>query len=704
MMSSIEPHPKPLKTFEMIDRMFELQHFALEHIHESVFFVDVDACITYVNRAAYSYLGYTKERLLEMSVLDIDPTFTLEMWRSHWEELKKSKNLLITTTHRKNDGTLTPVEISAHYFEYNGIGYNMAFSRDISEQKRIEFELNKQKNFQETLLFSIAKAGLGVHVIEDGRYIYTNDIDKAKQYGYDETFFEEKPHFIDTIHPDDQARVLEMYQRRLRGEEVPTTYELGVIQTDGVRKEHEVSIVPIPGTDPLQTIVVAKDITDRKMIEQKIEYMAHHDALTGLPNRVLAHDRMERAIAYAREHNTMSALLFIDLDGFKAINDTLGHSIGDRVLQSVSQRLRECLRERDTLSRQGGDEFLLILSALTTLIDIKIIAEKLIEAFDQPFYVQNHPLSLSASIGISRYPDDGADFETLLQSADMAMYKAKESGKNTYRFYTKEMIHHQLDYFTLQNDLKTAVIEKQFVLHYQPQIDLGQNRIVGVEALIRWRHPQRGMIPPMEFIPLAESSGLIVQIGEWVIREASAQAARWQSMGIEIGVAVNISGVQFKRGNLAEVVSDALKDSKLPPSYLELELTESIMMQDVESTLQMVHRLKAHGVQLSIDDFGTGYSSLAYLKRFALDKLKIDQSFVRDILSDQEDAIIVSTIVQMAKSLNLKTIAEGVENQAVLDVIESYGCDEVQGYHFAKPLEAAAFEAYHQKFYYGEEQ
>jgi diguanylate cyclase (GGDEF)-like protein len=478
----------------------------------------------------------------------------------------------------------------------------------------------------------------------------------------------------------------------------------GLVQTDGVRKEHEVSIVPIPGTDPLQTIVVAKDITDRKMIEQKIEYMAHHDALTGLPNRVLAHDRMERAIAYAREHNTMSALLFIDLDGFKAINDTLGHSIGDRVLQSVSQRLRECLRERDTLSRQGGDEFLLILSALTTLIDIKIIAEKLIEAFDQPFYVQNHPLSLSASIGISRYPDDGADFETLLQSADMAMYKAKESGKNTYRFYTKEMIHHQLDYFTLQNDLKTAVIEKQFVLHYQPQIDLGQNRIVGVEALIRWRHPQRGMIPPMEFIPLAESSGLIVQIGEWVIREASAQAARWHTMGIEIGVAVNISGVQFKRGNLAEVVSDALKDSKLPPSYLELELTESIMMQDVESTLQMVHRLKAHGVQLSIDDFGTGYSSLAYLKRFALDKLKIDQSFVRDILSDQEDAIIVSTIVQMAKSLNLKTIAEGVENQAVLDVIESYGCDEVQGYHFAKPLEAAAFEAYHQKFYYGEEQ
>jgi EAL domain-containing protein (putative c-di-GMP-specific phosphodiesterase class I) len=242
------------------------------------------------------------------------------------------------------------------------------------------------------------------------------------------------------------------------------------------------------------------------------------------------------------------------------------------------------------------------------------------------------------------------------------------------------------------------------VLHYQPQIDLGQNRIVGVEALIRWRHPQRGMIPPMEFIPLAESSGLIVQIGEWVIREASAQAARWQSMGIEIGVAVNISGVQFKRGNLAEVVSDALKDSKLPPSYLELELTESIMMQDVESTLQMVHRLKAHGVQLSIDDFGTGYSSLAYLKRFALDKLKIDQSFVRDILSDQERRSHRQYDHPNGQKPSTSNDRRGVENQAVLDVIESYGCDEVQGYHFAKPLEAAAFEAYHQKFYYGEEQ
>lgn len=573
----------------------------------------------------------------------------------------------------------------------------LAIGHDITQAKEIECELNKQKDFQETLLKGIAEAGLGVHVTQEGRYIYTNDINLATKYGYDNVAVT-KPSFLDAIHPEDRAKVAEMHQRRLRGENVPSTYEVGLLQKDGKRREHEVSVIVIPNTDPQQTLIVTKDITERKTIEKKIEHMAHHDALTGLPNRVLAQDRMERAIAYSDRHNTLSALLFIDLDGFKAINDTLGHTIGDDVLQSVSQRLKECIRESDTISRQGGDEFLLILSEITTIEEIKIVAEKLIHTFDQPIYTQNHTLSVSASIGIAIYPNDGENFETLQQNADTAMYKAKESGKNTYVFYTKQMSHYQVDQFKLQSHLKTAITERAFVLHYQPQIDLTTNRIIGAEALIRWNHPQMGMVSPMSFIPLAESSGLIVPIGQWVIEESCRQAVLWHQQGLLITVAVNISAIQFKRGNLLEVISNALNSSGLNPHYLEVELTESIMMHDVSTTLQAVQALKGLGIQLSIDDFGTGYSSLAYLKRFAVDKLKIDQSFVRDILQDQEDAVIVSTIIQMAKSLNLKTIAEGVESKEVLALIEEFGCDEVQGYYFAKPMESFQFERYYQQY------
>lgn len=448
----------------------------------------------------------------------------------------------------------------------------------------------------------------------------------------------------------------------------------------------------------VSVLTIGRDISERKTTEKKIEYMAHHDALTGLPNRILAQDRTEKILIKAQSTEKRAALLFIDLDGFKTINDSMGHSIGDEVLKTVALRLTEGLRSSDIISRQGGDEFLLILSDIEDINDIVTIANKLLLQFENPFHVADHPLSLSASIGIAIYPEHGNSFESLLQSADMAMYKAKESGKNGYYFYTNQMNHNFIGQFKLQNDLKSALQNNDFVLYYQPQIDLVRNCITGVEALIRWKHPELGMIPPMNFIPIAETNGLIVQIGQWVIEEACRQAAQWHNNGMKITVAVNISAVQFKRGNLETVVKDALKLSGLNPHFLELELTESILIHDAENILKTVQTLKELGIQLSIDDFGTGYSSLAYLKRFAVDKLKIDQSFIRDILRDQEDAAIVRTIIQMAKSLNLKTIAEGVENASVLTIIDSYGCDEVQGYHFAKPLDAAQLEDYYANF------
>ncbi len=446
------------------------------------------------------------------------------------------------------------------------------------------------------------------------------------------------------------------------------------------------------------TIGTARDIKDRIIVQKKIDHMAHHDALTGLPNRIFTKDKAELMIESTKQRGHKIALLFLDLDEFKTINDTMGHSVGDQMLKVVSARIQNVVAKDDIVSRQGGDEFVVVLSHIKTKDDVISITERILQKFEEPYQVGENLLYASASIGVALYPDNGNSFESLLQNADSAMYKAKELGKNTYSFFTEKMKHHMIGKFKLQNDLKNAVLNNEFVLYYQPQINRINNKITGAEALIRWKHPQLGMIPPDNFIPIAESSGLIIKIGEWVIKEACRQAACWKKQGMEIAVAVNISAVQFRRGNLREVIQEALSQSRLDPKFLELELTESLLMNDTENILRSVQEFKKLGIQLSIDDFGTGYSSLAYLKRFAVDKLKIDRSFVKDIVSDHEDATIVKTIIQMAKNLNLKTIAEGVEDYEVLTVLDSYGCDEIQGYYFAKPMEAIAFEKYHREF------
>ncbi|PIV04884.1 MAG: hypothetical protein COS56_03480, partial [Sulfurimonas sp. CG03_land_8_20_14_0_80_36_25] len=381
-------------------------------------------------------------------------------------------------------------------------------------------------------------------------------------------------------------------------------------------------------------LIISRDITERKTIENKMKHMAHHDSLTGLPNRIIAKAKGQEAIHFAQTNSSKVALLFLDLDGFKTINDSLGHSVGDTLLQIIASRIKNTVAKHHTISRQGGDEFLVILSDINAMEDVLPILEQLLCKFEKPFTIDTHVLSTSTSIGVALYPEHGNTFEQLLQNADTAMYKAKENGKNTYCFYAEQMNIDTAREFQIQNDLKKAIANSEFVLYYQPQIDLELNRITGAEALIRWKRPELGMVPPMDFIPLAEATGLIVPIGEWVIMEACRQAALWAKKGVELTIAVNISAVQFKRGDLEDVVKRALSISKLNPKLLELELTESVMVHDIEIILATVQRLKLLGIQLSIDDFGTGYSSLSYLKRFAVDKLKIDQSFVRDILID----------------------------------------------------------------------
>lgn len=437
------------------------------------------------------------------------------------------------------------------------------------------------------------------------------------------------------------------------------------------------------------------DITDRKAAEARIEFLAYHDALTSLPNYQLLRDRLELAMPYAERSKAKVALLYLDLDNFKMVNDTLGHSIGDTLLKCVAARLRECVEDTDTISRQGGDEFLIMLTDVYDGDDIAAVASKILEQLARPFSIDQHELTASLSIGMAVYPDDGSDFDTLLKKADTAVFQAKQAGRDTYRFYTRQMNADAIDHLRMRSSLGRALERNELVLYYQPQISLASGKVIGAEALIRWNHPELGLVPPGRFIPIAEDSGLIIPIGEWVLHEACRQAMAWQRAGLpEIVVAVNLSALQFRRGNLEQTVMAALTRSELAPNFLELEITESLLIQDAESTLAMVKRLKALGIQFSIDDFGTGYSSLAYLKRLHVDKIKIDQSFVRNLASDPDDAAIVLAIVQMARSLKLKTIAEGVEQEDLLAHLRLFHCDEAQGYHFARPMPADEFARY----------
>ncbi len=439
-------------------------------------------------------------------------------------------------------------------------------------------------------------------------------------------------------------------------------------------------------------LAVFSDITQRKAAEERISFLAYHDPLTGLPNRVLLRDRFEQAMAFAQRSGAAVALLFLDLDRFKAVNDTLGHTAGDALLQAVAVRLQECVRQTDTISRQGGDEFAIVLTDLRGSEVAAEVARKILDRLAEPISIGGHVLTTSFSIGISLYPSDGQDFDTLLKEADTAMYCAKDAGRNAYRFFAESMNVGVAATLALHNRLADAVRANEFELHYQPQVDMRTGRICGCEALLRWNSKELGWMLPGGFITAAEETGLIVPIGAWVLREACRQAAAWRGAGLqEIVVSVNLSAIQFRRDNLVDTVRQALAESGLPPGCLELELTESILVGHSESVLDTVRTLKELGVSLAIDDFGTGYSSLAYLKRFAVDRLKVDRSFIKDILVDPDDAAIVRAVIQMARSLKLDITAEGVETPQQATYLVAEGCHVAQGYHFGRPMPPADF-------------
>ena len=425
-----------------------------------------------------------------------------------------------------------------------------------------------------------------------------------------------------------------------------------------------------------------------------IEFLAHYDILTGLPNRTLGRDLMAQAVAQARRAGRGAALLHLDLDNFKTINDSMGHGVGDQLLVDASLRIQQALRAGDTLCRQGGDEFLAVLGDLGSGDEAAAAAVRIQSVLAAPFQVQGLELAVTASVGLALFPEDGADFETLLQRADTAMYQAKASGRNAFRFFDPAMNTSVLEHLQVASGLRAALERGEFVLHYQPQFDLGTGHMVGAEALIRWRHPEMGLIPPGTFIPVAEKSGQIVEIGRWALREACRQAARWREQGLQLVMAVNLSPVQFKRDDLELTLLNAMEDAGLPGSCLELELTESMLIEDSAALVKRLGDLKAMGVALSIDDFGTGYSNLSYLQRFEVERLKIDQSFVRRLRSGSQDEAIVRAIIQMAKSLNLGTVAEGIEDEPTLERVKALGCDLGQGFLWSKALPEEEFLAY----------
>jgi diguanylate cyclase (GGDEF)-like protein/PAS domain S-box-containing protein len=432
-----------------------------------------------------------------------------------------------------------------------------------------------------------------------------------------------------------------------------------------------------------------RDITDRKEAEARIRYMALHDALTGLPNRILLEDRLSHALANARRNQTRVAVLMLDLDHFKHINDSLGHHVGDQLLEAVAMRLRSCLRENDTAARLGGDEFVIGLPDIADGEDAAIVARKILDVLTAPFPIEEHELFIGGSIGIGLYPGDGEDSGSLLRAADTAMYDAKENGRGVHRFFTSALNEAAQRRHVLATDVHQACAKGEFVLHYQPQISIEAGTITGVETLIRWNHPKEGLISPTLFIPLLEELGLIVEVGQWVLRTACLQNAQWQAEGLPpVRMAVNLSAQQFYRGDIVRTVKQALEESGLAPEWLELELTESLTLDDTETTIHIMRELKDLGVSLSLDDFGTGWSSLSYLRRFPLDRLKIDRSFMRDVTTHPSAAAIVHSILNLAQSLGLKCIAEGVETSEQLDYLQQQLCPEIQGFLFSQPLAA----------------
>ncbi len=660
---------------------------------EAIFGVDTQGVCTFVNPACLRMLGYTEEELighcLHPLIHHTHPDgrpYPKEECNIRCSTLQGKPVHIDSEVHWRKDGSSFPVEYWSQPMYRNGelVGAVVNFV-DITERKHAEEALRES----EARFRAMAEHSADwIWAIDThNQYTYSNQRG-VNNIGYTvEEFLSQD--CMSLVHPDDLVLFQETIDTATNARQGWTNIVLRWRHRNGQYRTLESNASPL--FDDAGLLMgfqgVDRDITERRQAEERIEFLAHHDVLTGLPNRVLLRDRFEHAVAMSERARSRVAMLYIDLDNFKVVNDTLGHAAGDQLLLEVVARLSRCTRESDTISRQGGDEFILLLNNVSDLETVERITNDILGQLAEPIEINGHVLNAASSIGIAIYMDDGNDFDSLLQKADAAMYNAKGAGRNTYRFFNQQMNAQAHEHLLLQNRLHQALFRAEFYLVYQPQLETRTGQVIGVEALLRWKNPELGEVVPARFIPVAEDCGLIVPIGAWVLEEACRHAQSLRQGGWpDLTMAVNLSAMQFRRTGLIDTVSGALERSGLPAHLLELELTESILLQDVENNLDMVRQLKSLGVRLSIDDFGTGYSSLSYLKRFAVDRLKIDRSFVRDISTDPDDAAIVRAVIQLARSLRLGIIAEGVETQEQLAFLREEGCDEMQGFLFSRPL------------------
>jgi len=565
---------------------------------------------------------------------------------------------------------------------------------DINERQAIEDELFAEKERAQITLDSIGDAVICTDLA--GNISFLNRV-AEKMTGWSEQDAEGRPmaevlRILDSATRETIPNPMDMAVAENRTLSLPANCQL--VQRSGKEIPIEDSVSPIHDREGKVTgaVIVFRDVSAAQAMAQQMAYSAQHDFLTGLPNRMLFNDRVNQAIITAPRRKKSVAVLFLDLDGFKHINDSLGHSIGDKLLQSVAKRLTECSRNSDTVSRQGGDEFVVLLSEVEQAQDASISAERILKTIAACHSIDGHDIYVTTSIGISVQPDDGMDGETLIKNADTAMYHAKANGRQSYQFFEQAMNIRAVARQSVEADLRRALEREEFTLHFQPKVDLRTGGITGAEALIRWLHPTRGMVPPAEFIPIAEDCGLVLPIGNWVLRESCRQARAWLDAELPLKtVAVNISAMEFRDKHFLEGVLATLNQTGLDPGFLELELTEGLLMKNAESTEFILKTLRARGVQVAIDDFGTGYSSLSYLTRFPIDTLKIDQSFVRRITTAPGDTPVVIAIIGLSRSLNMRVVAEGVETQQEMVFLQAHACDEAQGYYFSRPVPAEQF-------------
>jgi diguanylate cyclase (GGDEF)-like protein/PAS domain S-box-containing protein len=658
-------------------------------IPSAIFTVDAKGLVTTFNKKAEEITGFKAEEVIGKPC----KTFALQPCATSCgllsPKVKKPLNNRECTIRRK-DGEIRTISKNLDVLsdsDGNMIGGVESFE-DITERKQAMETLRESERRFRDMLENVNLVALMVD--QKGNIAFCNDFflnltgwEWAEVIGRN---------WFDTFVPEtNREAIRRQILDSITSEKSDISTQYDIMTRDGELRtiSFSGSMLRSPGGDVIGIASIGEDITERRRAEERVNYLAYYDSLTDLPNRVLFNDRLSLAMAHAHRNEDLLGLMYLDLDSFKTINDTLGHAVGDQLLKLVAERLSKSMREGDTVARLGGDEFVMLLPQVGSADDLPKVAEKVIEALKPPFTVDGQELHITTSIGISVYPYDGKDIESLLKNAEVALYRAKEQGRDNYQLYTSAMNAKAFERLALENSLRKALEREEFAVYYQPQVDLLTGLVIGMEALIRWNHPDLGLIGPAQFIPLAEETGLITSIGEWVLRTSCKQTKAWQDKGYTNNrISVNLSARQFQQHDLVEMVDRVIQDSGLDPSYLELEITESVVMQDADQAIMILNQFKERGIKVAIDDFGTGYSSLSYLKQFPIDRIKIDRIFIHTIITDSDDMAITAAIIAMSHNLNVAAVAEGVETVEQLDVLTELECDEIQGFVFSRPVPA----------------